>query len=205
MSRHTERVGIPELTAPSRLRRDEGRLTTGLHHRRRSHQCGAASASALGIAGGAFNASSFSPPRDFSLPGLVLVRPHSFSPFPWFQYSPRLISTSPCFNLPTVSVRLPGFSPSRFESAPGFIPSALWFQSAHWCQSISVLVSLRPLVSVRPLSVSILGSAQTSLELGKSYELVCHTAGSRPPANVTWWVDQRRLTGDTVMVSGERD
>ncbi|XP_043219892.1 nephrin-like [Amphibalanus amphitrite] len=54
-------------------------------------------------------------------------------------------------------------------------------------------------MSFRPLSVSILGSAQTSLEPGHPYELVCHIVGSRPPANVTWWIGQRRLTGDTLM------
>ncbi|XP_043204605.1 nephrin-like [Amphibalanus amphitrite] len=47
----------------------------------------------------------------------------------------------------------------------------------------------------RPLSVEMLGSSLNSMSSEQSYDLLCRTYGSRPPANITWWIGSRRLTG----------
>ncbi|XP_037072241.1 nephrin-like [Pollicipes pollicipes] len=47
----------------------------------------------------------------------------------------------------------------------------------------------------RPLSVTILGSARAATLAGQSYELVCQAYGSRPPANLSWWMDGAALDG----------
>ena len=56
------------------------------------------------------------------------------------------------------------------------------------------------LCAVRPLSVEILGSAAAPVSAGKTYHLVCRTFGSRPAANISWWIGDRRLTGDSQAV-----
>ncbi|XP_037073408.1 nephrin-like [Pollicipes pollicipes] len=57
-------------------------------------------------------------------------------------------------------------------------------------------------MNFRPLSVEILGSPRTSMSAGKTYDLVCRTFGSRPAANLTWWIDDRRITGAKQAESG---
>ncbi|XP_043219995.1 nephrin-like [Amphibalanus amphitrite] len=53
----------------------------------------------------------------------------------------------------------------------------------------------------RPLSVEILGSAAAAFSAGKTYHLVCRTFGSRPAANITWWIGNRQLGGHSQAVS----
>lgn len=43
-----------------------------------------------------------------------------------------------------------------------------------------------------PLTVKLMGQ-NTALSAGKEYELACQSAGSRPPATVTWWKGGFRL------------
>ena len=53
--------------------------------------------------------------------------------------------------------------------------------------------------TVGPLDVRITESNQP-FTASRKYELICQSSGSRPPAQVTWWKDGRRLdkTKDTV-------
>ena len=48
--------------------------------------------------------------------------------------------------------------------------------------------------------MEILGSAAAAVSAGKTYHLVCRTFGSRPAANITWWIGDRQLTGDSQAV-----
>ncbi|ODM99480.1 Nephrin [Orchesella cincta] len=43
-----------------------------------------------------------------------------------------------------------------------------------------------------PLEVTILGKS-SRITAGKKYDLMCQSIGSRPPAHITWWLDERRL------------
>lgn len=54
---------------------------------------------------------------------------------------------------------------------------------------------------VSPLNVRLLGAHQP-LSAGRRYDLLCQSAGSRPPAAITWWQDGHRLqkTTETVCV-----
>lgn len=54
---------------------------------------------------------------------------------------------------------------------------------------------------VQPLNVRLLGAHQP-LSAGRRYDLLCQSAGSRPPAVITWWRDGQRLekTTETVRV-----
>lgn len=56
--------------------------------------------------------------------------------------------------------------------------------------------------AVSPLEVTILGKS-SRITAGKKYDLMCQSIGSRPPAHITWWLDERRLesTKETVRVS----
>ncbi|XP_037072249.1 nephrin-like [Pollicipes pollicipes] len=54
----------------------------------------------------------------------------------------------------------------------------------------------------RPLDVEILGSSRASMQSGMLYALVCRTYGSRPPANISWWVQDRRVLGAQLTESG---
>nr|XP_045597281.1 synaptogenesis protein syg-2-like [Procambarus clarkii] len=70
------------------------------------------------------------------------------------------------------------------------------------CQSIntdkidppSKAVSLD--VNFRPLTVEVLGSGQP-LTSGMQYEVTCRSTGARPPALITWWMDDKELTNAT--------
>jgi len=52
---------------------------------------------------------------------------------------------------------------------------------------------------VAPLNVRLLGSHQP-LSAGRRYDLLCQSAGSRPPAVITWWRDGQRLESTTETV-----
>ncbi|XP_037079463.1 nephrin-like, partial [Pollicipes pollicipes] len=54
-------------------------------------------------------------------------------------------------------------------------------------------------INFRPLSVEILGSSLSSMSSEVSYDLLCRTHGSRPPANISWWIGDKRLTDATQM------
>lgn len=49
------------------------------------------------------------------------------------------------------------------------------------------------------MSASILSSSQP-LSADRKYELVCQTVGSRPPAKITWWLDNKKLEDSTEKV-----
>ncbi|XP_060860305.1 uncharacterized protein LOC132937501 [Metopolophium dirhodum] len=53
---------------------------------------------------------------------------------------------------------------------------------------------------LKPLEVQVLSSRQP-LSCGRTYEVQCQAVGSKPPANVTWWKDNERLTNATQTVS----
>lgn len=55
-------------------------------------------------------------------------------------------------------------------------------------------------VSVRPLSVSILSSEHAPLSADRKYEINCMTVGSRPPANLSWYMEGKLLTNYTQKV-----
>lgn len=63
--------------------------------------------------------------------------------------------------------------------------------------SLSLLIYL---FQVSPLNVRLLGAHQP-LSAGRRYDLLCQSAGSRPPAVITWWRDGQRLekTTETVL------
>ena len=48
-------------------------------------------------------------------------------------------------------------------------------------------------ITVKPLDISI-NSLENPLSAGNSVELICTTAGSRPPAQITWFKDSRPLS-----------
>lgn len=54
--------------------------------------------------------------------------------------------------------------------------------------------------SVTPLNIRLLGAHQP-LSAGKRYDLLCQSAGSRPPAVITWWRDGQRLEKTTETVN----
>lgn len=53
---------------------------------------------------------------------------------------------------------------------------------------------------VTPLNIRLLGAHQP-LSAGRRYDLLCQSAGSRPPAVITWWRDGQRLEKTTETVS----
>lgn len=53
---------------------------------------------------------------------------------------------------------------------------------------------------VTPLNIRLLGAHQP-LSAGKRYDLLCQSAGSRPPAVITWWRDGQRLEKTTETVN----
>lgn len=55
-------------------------------------------------------------------------------------------------------------------------------------------------ISVTPLNIRLLGAHQP-LSAGRRYDLLCQSAGSRPPAVITWWRDGQRLEKTTETVS----
>ena len=52
-----------------------------------------------------------------------------------------------------------------------------------------------PVFPVRPLTVEMLGSSLSSMSSEQNYDLMCRTYGSRPPANISWWIGSTRLDG----------
>lgn len=54
-------------------------------------------------------------------------------------------------------------------------------------------------ITVSPLNVRLLGAHQP-LSAGRRYDLLCQSAGSRPPAVITWWRDGQRLEKTTETV-----
>ncbi|XP_053632422.2 nephrin-like [Cherax quadricarinatus] len=52
-------------------------------------------------------------------------------------------------------------------------------------------------MNLKPLSVKILASRE-AISAGKVYEVVCQSAGARPPASLTWWLDGVHLTNATI-------
>ncbi|CAG9563537.1 unnamed protein product [Danaus chrysippus] len=57
-------------------------------------------------------------------------------------------------------------------------------------------VSVRVDLYLRPLSVEIL-SREQPLSVGRQAELWCNSTGARPPAAVTWWLDDKKLESIT--------
>lgn len=55
------------------------------------------------------------------------------------------------------------------------------------------------IISVTPLNIRLLGAPQP-LSAGRRYDLLCQSAGSRPPAVITWWRDGQRLEKTTETV-----
>ncbi|KAG4065909.1 hypothetical protein HA402_000356 [Bradysia odoriphaga] len=53
-----------------------------------------------------------------------------------------------------------------------------------------------------PLNVRLLGAHQP-LSAGRRYDLLCQSAGSRPPAVITWWRDGQRLEKTTETTSSD--
>ncbi|XP_034940665.1 neural cell adhesion molecule 2-like [Chelonus insularis] len=53
-----------------------------------------------------------------------------------------------------------------------------------------------------PLNVKIIGDNQP-LSADKRCDLVCATSGSRPPAHVTWWLDEQRLSNSNETTSDD--
>lgn len=50
------------------------------------------------------------------------------------------------------------------------------------------------------MNIRLLGAHQP-LSAGRRYDLLCQSAGSRPPAVITWWRDGQRLEKTTETVS----
>ncbi|KAK0081257.1 hypothetical protein PV325_012504 [Microctonus aethiopoides] len=57
---------------------------------------------------------------------------------------------------------------------------------------------------VRPLSVSILSSEHAPLSADRKYEINCMTVGSRPPANLSWYMEGKLLTNYTQKENEEK-
>lgn len=64
------------------------------------------------------------------------------------------------------------------------------------------------LSTVAPLNIRLLGAHQHQpLSAGRRYDLLCQSAGSRPPAVITWFRDSERLdrTTETVCIAFKYD
>jgi hypothetical protein len=57
-------------------------------------------------------------------------------------------------------------------------------------------------LTVSPLEVTILGKS-SRITAGRKYDLLCQSVGSRPPAHITWWLDDQRLESAKETVRGE--
>ncbi|KAK0182606.1 hypothetical protein PV327_000726 [Microctonus hyperodae] len=66
-------------------------------------------------------------------------------------------------------------------------------------QPVSASVAIE--MHLRPLSVSILSSEHAPLSADRKYEINCMTVGSRPPANLSWYMEGKLLTNYTQKVS----
>nr|CAD7393818.1 unnamed protein product [Timema cristinae] len=61
------------------------------------------------------------------------------------------------------------------------------------CFSLSISVHTPfEILLIKPLNAAILRSNQP-LSADKKYDIVCQSVGSRPPAKISWWMDNRRL------------
>jgi immunoglobulin superfamily member 9B len=68
--------------------------------------------------------------------------------------------------------------------------------------------NFRSLFPVAPLNIRLLGAHQHQpLSAGRRYDLLCQSAGSRPPAVITWFRDAERLdrTTETVCIASKYD
>lgn len=59
---------------------------------------------------------------------------------------------------------------------------------------------MKTIFLVAPLNIRLLGAYQP-LSAGRRYDLLCQSAGSRPPAIITWWQNGIRLEKTTETVS----
>ncbi|KAF4523453.1 hypothetical protein B566_EDAN008862 [Ephemera danica] len=57
-------------------------------------------------------------------------------------------------------------------------------------------------VTVKPISANIMSSGQP-LSADRKYELECMTVGSRPPAKISWWKDNKKLDHYNEKISGD--
>ena len=55
-------------------------------------------------------------------------------------------------------------------------------------------------ILVAPVSVLIVNKGD-QLVVGESSDIVCRSSGSRPPAHITWYLDEKRIDGGTESVS----
>lgn len=71
-----------------------------------------------------------------------------------------------------------------------------------WYDIINIIIAVlfSCLSIVKPLEVHVLSSRQP-LSADRSYEVQCQAMGSKPPANITWWKDNEKLTNATQTVS----
>ncbi|XP_044599511.1 nephrin isoform X2 [Cotesia glomerata] len=66
-------------------------------------------------------------------------------------------------------------------------------------QPVSASIAIE--MYLRPLSVSILSSEHAPLSADRKYEINCMTVGSRPPANLSWYMEGKLLKNSTQKVS----
>ncbi|XP_011151736.1 synaptogenesis protein syg-2 isoform X2 [Harpegnathos saltator] len=66
-------------------------------------------------------------------------------------------------------------------------------------QPVSTSVAIE--MHLRPLSVKILSSEHAPLSANRKYDINCMTVGSRPPAKLSWYLDDHQLTNHTEKVS----
>ncbi|XP_068084809.1 synaptogenesis protein syg-1-like [Anabrus simplex] len=67
-------------------------------------------------------------------------------------------------------------------------------------QPVSASVSIE--MHFKPLSATILSSNQP-LSADRKYEIVCQSVGSRPPAKISWWIDNQGLDNCVEKVSAD--
>lgn len=56
-----------------------------------------------------------------------------------------------------------------------------------------------PYSTVAPLWVRILNT-RSSLSAGRPYDIICRSAGARPPAEITWRLDRSKITSHIAKV-----
>ncbi|XP_070156346.1 nephrin isoform X4 [Polyergus mexicanus] len=66
-------------------------------------------------------------------------------------------------------------------------------------QPLSMSIAIE--MHLRPLSVMILSSEHAPLSANRKYDIICTTIGSRPPAELSWYMDGKRLDNHTNKVS----
>lgn len=60
-----------------------------------------------------------------------------------------------------------------------------------------------PYSTVPPLWVRILNT-RSSLSAGRPYDIICRSAGARPPAEITWRLDRSKITSHIAKVRCSR-